>query len=43
MGESYQVYLRDANKIDEQHKDALKWSLQTTMDLIKTVEDEVLE
>ena len=43
MGESYRVYLRDTNKINHQHKDALKSSLQTTMALIETVEDVSLE
>ena len=39
MGESYRVYLRDTNKINQQHKDALISSLQATMALIETVED----
>ena len=38
-GESYRVYLRDTNRINEQHKDALKSSLQATMALIATVKD----
>ena len=43
MGESYRVYLRDTNKINEQHKDALEPSLQATMELIETVEDVTIE
>ena len=43
MGESYRVYLRDTNKINEQHKDALEPSLQATMALIETVEDVTIE
>ena len=41
MGESYRVYLRDTNKINEQHKDALMASSQSTMVLIEAVEDAV--
>ena len=43
MGESYRVYLRDTNKINEQHKEALEPSLQATMELIETVEDVTIE
>ena len=43
MGESYRVYLRDTNKVNEQHKDALKSYLQATMVLIETVEDVTFE
>ena len=43
VGESYRVYLRDTNKINEQHRDALKASLEATMALIEHVEDAVLE
>ena len=43
MGESYRVYLRDTNKINEQHRDALMASSQSTMAFIETVEDAVLD
>ena len=43
VGESYRVYLRDTNKINEQHRDALKASLEATIALIEHVEDAVLE
>ena len=43
MGESYRVYLRDTNKINEQHKDALMASSQSTMVLIEAVEDAVFD
>ena len=43
VGESYRVYLRDTNKINEQHRDALKASFEATMALIEHVEDAVLE
>ena len=43
VGESYRVYLRDTNKINEQHRDALKASLEATMALIEHVEDAELE
>ena len=43
MGESYRVYLRDTNKINEQHRDALMASSQATMALIETVEDTVFD
>ena len=33
-GESYRVYLGDANKINEQHRDALKASFEATMALL---------
>ena len=41
MGESYRVYLRDTNKINEQHKDALTASPRSTMALIDAVDDAV--
>ena len=31
VGESYRVYLRDTNKINEQNRDALKVSLEATI------------
>ena len=34
MGESYRVYFRDTNKINEQHHLALEESSQAVMDLI---------
>ena len=34
MGESYRVYLRDTNAINEQHNLALKESSQAVMDVI---------
>ena len=37
------MYLRDANKINEQHRYALKASLEATMALVEHVEDAVLE
>ena len=37
------MYLRDTNKINEQHKDALKASLEAIMALVEFVEDAVLE
>jgi hypothetical protein len=43
MGESYRVYLRDTNKINEQHRDALKASLEATMALVEQIDDTVLE
>ena len=43
VGESYRVYLRDTNKINEQHRDALRASLEATLALIEHVEDVVLE
>ena len=43
MGESYRVYLRDTNKINEQHRDALMASSKSTMALIETVEDTVFD
>ena len=43
MGESYRVYLRETNKINEQHKDALNASLKATMALVETVEEIALE
>ena len=43
VGESYRVYLRDTNKINEQHRDALKASLEATMALVEHVEDAELE
>ena len=43
MGESYRVCLRDINKINEQHRDALKASLEATMDLVEHIDDTVLE
>ena len=43
MGESYRVYLRDTNKINEQHKDALIASSQSTMASIEAVEDAVFD
>ena len=42
VGESYSVYLRDTNKINEQHKDTLKASLEASMVLVEIVEDAVL-
>ena len=43
VGESYRVYLRDTNKINAQHRDALKASLEATMALVEHVEDAVLD
>ena len=43
MGESYRVYLRDTNKVNEQHKDALIASSQSTVALIEAVEDAVFD
>ena len=37
------MYLRDTNKINEQHRDALKASVEATMTLVEHVEDAVLE
>ena len=37
------MYLRDTNKINEHHRDALKASLEAAMALIEHVEDTVLE
>ena len=43
VGESYRVYLRDTNEINEQHRDPLKASLEATMTIIEHVEGAVLE
>ena len=34
MGESYRVYLRDINKINEKHMEALKSSAEKTVELL---------
>ena len=36
LGESYCVYLRDTNKISQQHNEALNESSQAVMDLIES-------
>ena len=43
MSESYRVYLRDTNKINEQHRDALMASSQSTMALIEAVKETVFD
>ena len=40
MGKSYRVYLRDTNKMREQHNDALQESSQNFMELINNVNDD---
>lgn len=39
MGESYRVYLRDTNKINEKHVQALKASAAKTMELVQLLND----
>ena len=39
MGESYRVYLRDTNKINEKHVQALKASAKKTMELVQLLND----
>ena len=39
LGESYRVYLRDTNKINEQHNAALKESAENAMELIELIHD----
>ena len=43
VGESYRVYLRDNDKINEQHRDTLKASLEATMALVEHFKDAVLD
>ena len=43
LGESYRVYLRDTNKINHQHVDALQESSQAVMDLISSDITDVME
>ena len=43
MGESYRVYLRDTNTINEQHNLALKESSQAVMDLIDSKNDNQMQ
>ena len=43
LGESYRVYLRDTNKINQQHNDALQESSQAVMDLIDSDIDNIME
>ena len=43
VGDSYRVYSRDTDEINEQHRDALKASLEVTMALKEHVENAVLE
>ena len=40
MGESYHVYLRDTNKIREQHNEAPQASSQNVMELINNINDD---
>ena len=43
MGESYRVYLRDTNKIREQHNEALQESSQNVMELINNINDDDMD
>ena len=43
LGESYRVYLRDTNKINQQHNEALQESSQAVMDLIDSDIDNIME
>ena len=40
LGESYRVYLRDTNKINEKHMEALKSSAKKTVELLDCTQQE---
>ena len=40
LGESYRVYLRDTNKINEKHMEALKSSAKKTVELLDCPQQE---
>ena len=40
LGESYRVYLRDTNKIDEIHLKALKVSASRTMEFVNEIQED---